>query len=56
LQWQIDLADWLVFDAHAGLIVPLTRYTTVFDYPPVTVYKTPALGGEISAGLAVRFP
>lgn len=56
LQGQLDLVSWLVIDAHAGLIAPLTRYTLVVDQPATTFYETPAVGGEIGAGLAVRFP
>jgi hypothetical protein len=53
---NVLLNSWLVLQADAGLVFPLTRYEFQFDNPTYQAYRTAAAAGLVSVGLAVRFP
>jgi hypothetical protein len=56
----VGQAEWtflepLTLDFGAGLVVPLIRDRFFFQ-PDTTLYRPPAVGGLVRAGLGVRFP
>lgn len=49
-------ASWLAFEAQAGMVVPLTRYTLEFQEPDRLFYKIPAVGARMLLGVSGQIP
>jgi hypothetical protein len=63
-QWWVDAemrggigwrwSDQWTFETSAAAVMPLTRYTLVFDAPATLVYRSPAVGLGIGLGVTWR--